>query len=475
MSKYTEAERRKIKYLMERPRLTFKPNPFQRKLISSLSKQTFAIAANRIGKSYGSAYILSCHLTGWYPKDWEGPKFDHPISAGVLSVATKQIQDGLQAHLTGTIRQGSIEEGKLLHPTEIVRAQGTSGSPGTLSRLEVKHISGGISNLVVGTYKARADVIQGSSRDFMLLDEEPSPDGENIYREAKTRLMTGAGGKGGYLLAVYTPTKGLSALTYKVYNNTPEGINLIKGTMEDCNHLSEQAKAELIKGCSPAEIALITKGIPMMGTGAIYPFEPETYTCADFQIPDHWPRIAGVDFGYGDSAVVAIAKDPEAETYYIYQAAPYKEVPASELASQIKQTLGDIPVAWPHDGLMRRTEAGTYLNLFKAEGANMVARQFTNPGTNNNGVEVGLTLMRKYFAEGKIQVFNSCTHLLAELSAYRYKKAGVVNKEHDHCCDAFRYGLLSLDRYGVPVGTPKNKHADVDWGAGFPSAEGVWQ
>ena len=232
MSKYTEAQRRKIKFLMERPRLTFKPNPFQQKLANSLEKQTFAIAANRIGKSLGAAYILSCHLTGDYPKGWKGPIFDHAIQASLMSVANKQLQDGLQAHLTGTVRGGQIESGKFIHPSEVVRATGTTGSPGTLSRLEVKHKSGGISTLVVGTYKARADVLQGSTRDFVVLDEEPSPDGMNIYREICVRLVTGAKGKGGYLLAVYTPTKGLSEMTYKMLNNTPEGINLIRGTMD---------------------------------------------------------------------------------------------------------------------------------------------------------------------------------------------------------------------------------------------------
>ena len=242
----------------------------------------------------------------------------------------------------------------------------------------------------------------------------------------------------------------------------------------DCSHLSEQAKADLLKGRTPAEIALVTKGIPMMDTGAVYPFEPDTYTCAPFEVPKHWPRIAGVDFGFGDSAVVAIAKDPESQMYYIYQATHFKEVNATDLARHIKHTLGDIKVAWPHDGLMKRSESGTYLELFKAEGVNMNGRKFTNPGTNNNGVEVGLTLMRKYFSEGKVQIFHSCTDLTSELSAYRYKKPGIINKEHDHCCDALRYGLLSLDRYGLPVGAPKHRHSDVDWGAGFPQSSEIW-
>src|ERR1700730_19347337 len=58
-------------------------------------------AGNRMGKTEVGAYEMACHLTGLYPDDWPGRKWDRPIKAWVGGVSTETNRNVTQAKLFG--------------------------------------------------------------------------------------------------------------------------------------------------------------------------------------------------------------------------------------------------------------------------------------------------------------------------------------------------------------------------------------
>jgi hypothetical protein len=61
----------------------YDPYPYQQRFhdTGAEANQRLLMAANRIGKSYCGAAELAFHVTGLYPKWWNGRRFRQPIVA----------------------------------------------------------------------------------------------------------------------------------------------------------------------------------------------------------------------------------------------------------------------------------------------------------------------------------------------------------------------------------------------------------
>ena len=59
----------------------YRPYEYQEKYHNEIASQKLLMAGNRIGKSFCGAAELAFHLTGLYPKWWQGRKWDKPIRA----------------------------------------------------------------------------------------------------------------------------------------------------------------------------------------------------------------------------------------------------------------------------------------------------------------------------------------------------------------------------------------------------------
>ena len=46
------------------------------------------------------------------------------------------------------------------------------------------------------------------------------------------------------------------------------------------------------------EVEARTKGIPVLGSGRIFPVPEETIACEHRDFPSHWPRLGAMDFGW---------------------------------------------------------------------------------------------------------------------------------------------------------------------------------
>lgn len=66
----------------------------------------------------------------------------------------------------------------------------------------------------------------------------------------------------------------------------------------DAPHLSEKDKAELRASIPPYQLDARSKGIPMLGSGAIYPVPEADFLCDDFKIPDYFVQSYALDVGW---------------------------------------------------------------------------------------------------------------------------------------------------------------------------------
>lgn len=161
-----------------------------------------AVAANRVGKSYGiGGYETTLHLTGRYPDWWEGRRFHHPTevwAAGDTSETTRDIVQNILLGQSGDFGTGLIPKSCIIgSPTH------RAGVAGAVDTVMVKHSSGGMSMLGLKSFDQGRKKFQGTAKDLCWLDEEAPMD---VYTECLTRTMT----KNGMMICTFTPLEGLS-------------------------------------------------------------------------------------------------------------------------------------------------------------------------------------------------------------------------------------------------------------------------
>ena len=179
-----------------------------------------------------------------------------------------------------------------------------------------------------------------------------------------------------------------------------------------------------------------TKGIPVLGVGAIYPVPESVVVCEPFELPSFWPRAYGLDVGWNRTAAAFGAWDRDSDTIYVYsehymgQAAP--AVHASAIRDRGDWIFGAIDPAsvgsGQIDGRKLRDEyAKLGLNLVDAD----------------NAVEAGIHACYQRFVSGRLKVFNTCRNLISEFRIYRRDVNGKIVKENDHLMDALRYLVMT--------------------------------
>jgi phage terminase large subunit-like protein len=175
------------------------------------------MAANRVGKTWGvGAYETTCHLTGLYPDWWPGRRFDRPIDGWCAGDTSETTRDVIQVALTGVGGEGAEGEiGTGMIPGDLIigKPSAKRGISGAFDTLRVQHVSGGVSTIGFKSYDQGRPKFQGTKKDLVWLDEEPSIE---VYEESLLRLTsTLPGEQNGLMLCTFTPLNGLSRVSLK--------------------------------------------------------------------------------------------------------------------------------------------------------------------------------------------------------------------------------------------------------------------
>ena len=163
-----------------------------------LHRERLFLAGNRVGKSMAAGYEGTLHLTGLYPAWWEGKVFDRPVNAIGSSDTAKTTRDIIQKMLFGP----PIELGTGLVPKDmIVKTTPKHGLAEAYDIVYIRHVSGGLSRLMLKSYDQGVDAYKGTEEDVVWLDEEPT---FVIKTECCIRTMT----TGGIVIVTTTPIFG---------------------------------------------------------------------------------------------------------------------------------------------------------------------------------------------------------------------------------------------------------------------------
>lgn len=246
---------------------------------------------------------------------------------------------------------------------------------------------------------------------------------------------------------------------------------LVNAGWDDAPHLDAQTKEDL-RTATPVYLRdARSLGIPALGSGRIFIVPEETIRIAPFEIPKHWPRLVGMDFGWDHpSAYAWLAWDRDTDTVYVYDTHRVSETLIPVQAAAVKGKGKWIPVAWPHDGYqVRDAKHGEQLaQQYRAEGVNMRPEHAAFPETQVVGerkesrisTEAGIQDMLTRFSVGKLRVFSHLSDWFEEYRMY-HRKNGLIVKERDDLMSATRIGIMDL-RFAI---TEPRADKGINYGA----------
>jgi len=211
---------------------------------------------------------------------------------------------------------------------------------------------------------------------------------------------------------------------------------LVTATWDDAPHLSQQEKEELWDSIPPHQRDARAKGIPQLGSGAIYPVEEERIKCDPFNIPAFWPVAYALDVGWKATACLWGAWDRQSDIVYLWS--EYKQglaEPATHVDA-IKSRGSWIP------GVIDPASRGRA----QADGIKLID-EYVSMGldldTADNAVESGLHDVYRRMVSGRLKIFSTLVSLWDELRIYRRDENGKIVKVNDHLMDCMRYLILS--------------------------------
>jgi len=429
------------------------------------TRERALIAANQSGKTFCAGAEVAMHMTGRYPGWWEGKRFDHAVRWTAGSESAELTRKGIQRVLLGPPETeaewgtGMLPKDTILF-ADIARAQGT---PDAVATIPVRHVSGDVSVLQMASYSQGRGKWQADTLDGVWFDEEPPLE---IYTEGMTRTNISEGP----VLLTATPMLGMTTVLFRLMRERPAGTAVVSMTLDDAEHYTPEQRLRLVATYPEHEREARTKGIPMRGSGLIFQVPESDIVCAPFEIPEHWPRICGLDFGADHPTAAAwLAWDRDADVIYVYDA--YRKSGNSQMlplhAAAIKARGDWILCAWPHDG-NNETAAGPQLaKQYRDQGVNMREEnaKFPEdpkaPERSRISVEAGVSEMLTRMITGRFKVFRHLGDWLEEYRQYHRDK-GVIVKVYDDLISATRIAIMDL-RYATTNERHERVRRERNW------------
>lgn len=396
-------------------------------------RERLFMAGNQLGKTLAGSMECAIHATGEYPDWWTGKRFSKPTvgwAAGVTGLSTRDTVQRLLLGRPGQFGTGAIPQASL---ADVRMGRGV---PELADTILVRHVSGGTSLIGLKSYEQGREKWQGETLDWVWFDEEPPPD---IYTEGLTRTNA----TGGLVFMTFTPLLGISEVVARFLQEASPDRHVTQMTIDDAEHYTPEQRAQIVAAYPPHEREARANGVPVLGSGRIFPVTEESVRVEPFEIPDWWPQLGALDFGWDHpTAGVRLAWDREADIIYVCNEYRVREATPVVHAAALKSWCrGQLLWAWPHDGYQHDKGSGEQLRAqYKAQGLRMLQEHATFQD-GSNGVEAGLMEMLDRMQTGRWKVFSTCQLWFEEFRLY-HRKDGKVVKERDDLLSASRYGMM---------------------------------
>ncbi|MCV3209270.1 terminase family protein [Mesorhizobium sp. YC-39] len=171
-------------------------------------RERLFMAGNQLGKTRAGGAEWAMHLTGRYPKWWQGKVFDTPVRLWAAGVTGEGTRDNPQRILVGPPQQPAEWGTGMIPADAIVHTIMGRNAPGALDSVVVRHggggdVQAGESVLSFKSFEKGREKWQGETLHGVWFDEEPPLD---IYSEGLTRTNA----TGGITMVTFTPLLGMS-------------------------------------------------------------------------------------------------------------------------------------------------------------------------------------------------------------------------------------------------------------------------
>jgi hypothetical protein len=227
---------------------------------------------------------------------------------------------------------------------------------------------------------------------------------------------------------------------------------VVRMTLEDALHYSEARRRAIIEGYPAHEVEARTKGIPSLGSGRVFPVTEESIAVDPPSAGRGWALIGGLDFGWDHPfAAVKIAHDRDGDCVYVLATYRCREATPLIHAGALRPW-GNIPWAWPHDGMQHDKGSGKQLAEQYREQKLSLLPDFARFEDGTYGLEAGVMAMLARMQTGRLKVARH----LAEWF-------GIIVPERDDLLSATRYAIMSL-RYAEQAASDAAWSDTPAWG-----------
>lgn len=240
----------------------------------------------------------------------------------------------------------------------------------------------------------------------------------------------------------------------------------IPARLNDNPYLAADGRYEqMLKSLPPTQRRQLLEGNWEISEGAAFTeFDREVHVIEPFEIPLHWERVKGLDYGYAsESACVWVAIDPNDGTLIVYRELYRKGLLATELAEMLTNMELSDPMSvrgvldtacWSRTGTTGPTVAETLIQAghkLRPADKNRIAGK----------IQIHEHLKLQNTGRPRIQMFNTCPNLIRELQSIPLDKNNpedVNTHASDHAYDALRYLIMSRPRMSDPLSQIRSLH-----------------
>jgi hypothetical protein len=242
----------------------------------------------------------------------------------------------------------------------------------------------------------------------------------------------------------YESFKGADGLTRK----------FIPARLDDNPYLANDGRYEqMLKALPPTQRRQLLEGDWEVAEGAAFTeFDRHLHVIEPFEIPMHWERIKGIDYGYAsESACVWGAVDKDDGTLIIYRELYRKGLLGTDLAHIISEMELNDPMSVP--GVLdtacwnRTGQTGPTVGETLVKAGHKLRRADKNRVAGK--IQIHEYLKTQQSGRPKIQIFNTCPNLIRELQSIPLDKSNpedVDTHAPDHAYDALRYLIMARPR-----------------------------
>lgn len=234
----------------------------------------------------------------------------------------------------------------------------------------------------------------------------------------------------------------------------------IPARLMDNPYLAKDGEYErMLLSLPPIQRKQLLEGNWDVNEGAAFvEFDPSIHVVPPFDIPLHWERVKGIDYGYAaESCCLWAAVNPQDKTLIIYRELYQKGLTGEALGAQItereqneyRSIAGVLDTsAWARTGYTGPTIGEVLIKqghkLRRADKNRIAGKVQIHEYLKQANVE----------SRPKLQIFNSCPNLIKELQSIPLSKTNpedVDTHAQDHAYDALRYLIMSRPRMSDPI------------------------